>query len=353
MKSPNTNGRLDHTYTYSRRRQKSNSINSRLGRSIIVLCLSVCSITLHPARALRQPHRIRLKKWKASTLQLRGGGGHRYSNRNDLVEFNPDYVHYVPPPPPPSAGGNLDDHDAWLREQGVYSTPRKQNESLSSKIQGYMTNLYQTSPSLYWTTISCAAIFLLWQIPPLEKLLQRWFVSSRSNLIRTGGASLALSALSHASPYHLLANLVTLLHLGPNLRTNVMRPPLWPLMLGSAMASNAFFLAWRRYASCMGLSGVTMSLVAVLARAVPDRVFRVVVVVFPVTLPAEHILQILVVVSLLGSFSKGSRIAHLTHLGGLLYGVLYYELCVNPQRKWRLKSMNNWGKQRRRTFRIR
>jgi membrane associated rhomboid family serine protease len=85
----------------------------------------------------------------------------------------------------------------------------------------------------------------------------------------------------------------------------------------------------------MGLSGVTMSLIAINARLHPQRVFGIVVGVFPVRLPAEHMLQILLIGSLVGSFSQGSRIAHLAHLGGLLFGMLYYKLYLNnAARKW-------------------
>ncbi len=101
----------------------------------------------------------------------------------------------------------------------------------------------------------------------------------------------------------------------------------------------------------MGLSGVTMSLIAINARLHPQRVFGIVVGVFPVRLPAEHMLQILLIGSLVGSFSQGLRIAHLAHLGGLLFGMLYYKLYLNnAARKWsfpRKAPTSSWRREQR------
>lgn len=265
-------------------------------------------------------------------LKLRGGS----SYNSGAIELNPEYHSYVPP---------SNEHEAWLQQQQQLEQqnqpstakpfqqtsfsmprPRNNNASLVKRIQESLEELHQVSPSLFWTTISCVTIFILWQIPSLQRLLLQTFVCSRSNIVRTNGASLVLSAVSHESFHHLLVNLFTLFRIGPTVKQQIIpRRSMWPLLLGSAVGSNALFAAGRPKGSCMGLSGVTMALIAIQAKAFPKQVFGVVLGVFPVSLPAERILEILFLVSLAGTFVRRSRIAHLTHLGGLLCGVLYYE----------------------------
>lgn len=163
-----------------------------------------------------------------------------------------------------------------------------------------------------------------------------------------------LSSMSHISPYHLLVNLVTLSQLGPTVRQLLQhsRPLLrssgswksvmWPLMASSAIFSNGLYLLGSpRGASSLGLSGVTMALLAIQARAYPERKYGIVLGVIPVSLRAKELLLILLAVSLIGTWSSSAswgrwrgigssktNVAHLGHLGGLIYGLLYYELVI-------------------------
>lgn len=159
------------------------------------------------------------------------------------------------------------------------------------------------------------------------------------------GASLILSSLSHISPYHLLFNLLALLNFGPSVKrilqqrtrafTTTDKSMLWPLLVSSAMFSNAaqLWLTARRgsSSSSLGLSGVTMALAAIQARAEPHRTFRVLLLgIIPVSMQARHLLPILMAVSLVGHLwpfqqRGGDNIAHMAHLAGLIFGVVYYE----------------------------
>lgn len=75
----------------------------------------------------------------------------------------------------------------------------------------------------------------------------------------------------------------------------------------------------------MGLSGVTLSFLALQAKLFPDRQLGMVLAIFPVRVKAQVALALLLVVSAVGSLDQSSRVAHLAHLGGLLYGMAYYE----------------------------
>ena len=297
---------------------------------VFLLCLSA---SFRRTEALRGRHDPFSTLTRHCFLSLRGGNSY---DGKSTIEHNPSYSGYASP--------TNNEHTAWLQEQQRQQFHlntksfeiRRKNDTILDRIQQSMASLHQSSPSLFWTTVSCIFVFMLWQSPQMQPFLVKTFVCNSSNLKQTGGASLILSAFSHASFYHLLVNLVTLFHIGPTVAQSILLRhgrSMWTLILGSAMASNAFFIGWRRAGSCMGLSGVTMSLIAIQARAFPKRVFRMVVGVFPVSLPADHILQILLLVSFVGSFTTRSRIAHLTHLGGLLFGLLYYEILIQKGRR--------------------
>ncbi len=323
------------------------------GRLVQALAIAFLSSLINGTAALHRPG----KTWRGSSfvdckqtlsiaLNTRGGSAKQNS---EPIELNPDYHHYIPP---------RNEHDAWLQQQQQQTTftfGRRKEPSLIERAQNYFVVLHELSPSLFSMTLSCIGVFAMWQIPRFTRrpnsLLYKWFVNSRANLKHTFGLSLVMSSLSHISPYHLLVNLMTLSQLGPSVKLLINQsqrfrrfppraPAMWPLLVSSAAFSNALFLAGsKRGASSLGLSGVTMALMAIQARAYPDRRYGMIIGVIPISLKAKHMLQLLLVVSLIGSWSSsslrrnvgGSNIAHLAHLGGLVYGMIYYELVVQNQ----------------------
>lgn len=75
----------------------------------------------------------------------------------------------------------------------------------------------------------------------------------------------------------------------------------------------------------MGLSGVTCAMIAYEARWDPARVFQLGAFV-PIKVEAGLLLLGLLVWSALGAIvQNGDGVAHAVHLGGLIFGVLYYE----------------------------
>eukprot|EP00980_Cylindrotheca_fusiformis_P016150 scaffold4805_cov136-Cylindrotheca_fusiformis.AAC.5 len=181
--------------------------------------------------------------------------------------------------------------------------------------------------------------FVLWQIPSMQPALSKLCVCNRSSVVEAAGIPLILAALSHKSLYHLVANMVTLVRIAPGVGSDI-KQPLWPLFLGSALFSHALWVALERSGSCLGLSGVTMSVIAVQARLHPRRGYHIYLDGgVPLSLPAGRVLPLLLAGSLVLSFVRNSKIAHLAHLGGLLFGVLYYELHVNKKRRfWFFKT---------------
>jgi membrane associated rhomboid family serine protease len=291
------------------------------------------------------------------------GGGGLSIRGGDFFEANPRQLNTVLAP----SVSYQNEHEEWLKQQqrepswldsNTHATPRGFNgpsqrrqrrqsnfreivsRSATSSLdilQNYSRKLHRTSPSTYWTTLTCLSIFLVWTVTPQLPLLQEFFLCSRTSIHRSRGLSLILSAVSHKSFGHLLANLVTFVQFATKLRIEfgkkigVPSHPLLPLFLGSALCSNLLFVSVRTHGSCLGLSGVTMATLAVYACTHPAEQLRVGFI--PFSFPAGVAVWVLLVVSMVGSFAPSSTICHLGHLGGLLYGIAYFQWTNNNHRR--------------------
>lgn len=211
-------------------------------------------------------------------------------------------------------------------------------------LRAQFLSMYRSSPSLTAAMVSCVAIFLAWQVQPHASWLRNYFVVSRANLSVWKWPSVFLSALSHTDFWHLLVNLYGLWSFGPSVQRTLQQvgQPLGPFLGGAALASSAVFLALQKYnrsGGALGLSGVTLALLAVHARTHPKTILGVRLGgIIPLRLKAENMLICLTAWSFIGSFSRlRSDIAHAAHLGGLVFGMLYHHLVLQRpyrQRVW-------------------
>lgn len=276
-----------------------------------------------------------------SALLVRGGAS---------FELNPNYTSNPSRPAPgqPVTLGDLDKQQQqqqgfWVETENYQygnngMSQNTQNPSMLQTISDSVKRLHSISPTLSIGSLASVAIFVLWQIPTFRGVLSRHFVCSRSNL-NTRPQSLLLSAVSHSSFFHLLMNLMAFISLGPPLRQTLQATnwPLWPLAVGAALSGSFVFLM-KGHGGCMGLSGVTLSFLALQAKLVPDRQLGMVLAVFPVRVKAQVALTLLLVVSALGSLDRKSHVAHLAHLGGLLYGMAYYEAWTRRHKLCRMSQ---------------
>ena len=354
-------------------------------------------ITVEDSRGGGSPSLSLCRSWPG--LQCRGGGGGgSFHKQGGAIELNPAFQGSNP--------SFKNEHEEWLQqqEQEPYDTlfhqrssvtiPRKNHKqqdssSIVSKITNYFVALHHNSPSLCWTMISCLTVFGMWQVSRFTKqpnsILSLWFVNSRYNTRRTLGASLVLSSLSHMAPYHLVINLMALGQFGPRVQRLLQQSssrrrsfvtttphgnhvPLWPLLVSSAIVSNLAQIGLTNRpggGSSLGLSGVTMALSAVQARAEPTRRFAVLLGgVFPISLQAHQMLLTMILLSLgghlmtflpqhRGGSGGGNNIAHMAHLGGLLFGIVYYECAIRGStprqllyqgRRWMAQqTWQKWG----------
>lgn len=308
-------------------------------------------------------------------LECRGGGAAAAAlttGRGGSIELNPSYHGY-------RSSIQRNEHEEWLQQQQQYQqrqedrqyyqqrsfpeTRRQGNQpsSFLSNIRMYFVTLHELSPSLFWTMISCIAIFSLWQVPLVTHrqnyILSTWFINSQQNTKKTLGASLILSSLSHISPSHLFFNLLALSNFGPSVYRLIQQQQrtqrrftmvkktdtsvtIWPLLVSSAIFSNVAesMLTNRRSGggSSLGLSGVTMALFAIKARAEPYHPLGFLLWgVIPISLQAQYLLWLLMGTSLLGYLApwehhgvKKDNIAHMAHLAGLIFGIGYHEFSI-------------------------
>lgn len=278
-------------------------------------------------------------------IRIRSGG-----NGNDSpIELNPlwvgnkrqqqqqhrpiqlqDLERPAPPPPPPPPPGFYIETQTFKLDGGIIN-----RSTISQQILQFFNNLHAVSPALSSTVVSCLAVFVLWQVPICHAILRKYFVCSRYNLTLSSGrvASLLLSSVSHAGLIHLIFNIAALVSFGPRVQyflASTSRWKLWPLLVGSALASSLCFLLLDRSHNegAMGLSGVTLALLAVYARAFPNENLGILLAgILPVRMQSQQLLRWLLGVSLFGTLStRRSQVAHSSHLGGLLFGVVYYEI---------------------------
>ena len=273
----------------------------------------------------------------------------RFQSNPDFIELNPRYK-----------GNEIDDshNDFFWRQQEqqhFFETKATGFHRFVSQLSQYFRQLHMQSPSIAATLFLSIIVFVAWQIPRAQPFLLRHFICSGSNLVRS--QSLLLASISHKELYHLLVNYMVLLSFGPSVQQAIAPKPVWPILVGASLSGSAMYLFMgyvlqgQRYSKgCLGLSAVTLALTAFWARLHPEGTMRFLVGPIPVTLPANRALYALVAWSLVAALfpmmTGGDLVAHSGHLGGLLFGYLYYEWWLSQRRPRRQKcklSSNPFG----------
>jgi len=273
-------------------------------------------------------------------LRIRGGSGSGNGNGQLPNEF-----HQTMFPPQGNQQQQMLARPAVhvrIESQPYYATTsswgKRSTQTPLQRIFSSAKSLHQTSPTLSLVTLMSLLVYIAWQIPAFHGLLQSFFVCSGYNIHHGRLLCILLSAVSHASATHLLVNLFAYLTLGPSLlqTLNATHWHLFPFVLGAALAgSMAFLIRDGADGGCMGLSGVTLAMMAFQAKLFPDKEFRMVLAVFPITLKADMFLTVMLIWSVIGSVAPHSKVAHITHLGGLLFGMGYYEVWLRRNKlKW-------------------
>lgn len=236
-----------------------------------------------------------------------------------------------------------------------------------------MQVLYQQYPLFTQITTACIFIFIAWHVPiqSFQNILNQYFICRRSHLtIRNGKfLSLVLSAVSHIGLQHLAYNLMALLSFGPSVQSILERKfattgiiprkyqhlslfssvngAMGLLVIGAAISGSIAYLAWNEVcgtgssaAGCLGLSAVTMALLSIYASVYPNQLlqFRFLGII-PIRLSADRMLLFLFIGSILGciqpvifQWTRSDGISHSGHLGGLIFGLAYYDMIIMNRR---------------------
>jgi len=222
------------------------------------------------------------------------------------------------------------------------STQQQTQIPLSQIVRDFACRLHSQSPFIFFGSLTSLIIYVFWQINYLTPILQRHFVCSKTNIFDNKCYhTLLFSAISHNSLNHLGVNLYAFFTFGKKVEEMLLRSngrkidkniSMCLFCVGSALFGNIVFLLLSpRGSSCIGLSGVTLSLMTLYARKYPDIQLGFVIHFIPVRLRAEYMLIGVFVISVIGVLKSlmgsvgGGNIAHATHLGGLIFGLLYFE----------------------------
>jgi membrane associated rhomboid family serine protease len=165
-----------------------------------------------------------------------------------------------------------------------------------------------------------AAIFAAFYFPPAHRLLSRHFLHD----IRSGPASLLLSAFAHIEPLHLLFNMVGLYSFGYTLHASLQDAQFLAFYLNAGVAASLLsHLAKARrgiVSPSLGASGAIYGVAAATTFLYPFT--RLQFIFFPfVSFPAYALMPALLALDVAGVLLRWRRFDHVAHIGGALAGV--------------------------------
>ncbi len=205
--------------------------------------------------------------------------------------------------------------------------------------RGYMSSpcpegrLWKRRSLVSWIILVNVAVFVLWQFAlqsrPFELFLSHHFMISADGLLQHFRVhTLVTHAFSHMELWHALWNLLFVWWFGRELEDMYGARDFAVLYFGAAIVAGLAHVAMQSWwgapgGSALGASGAVMGIVIVYACFFPDRPMYVFGV-FPI---AIKWLAVLYVGSDLLGLVRGEqdRIGHAAHLGGAVFGLLYWK----------------------------
>ena len=149
------------------------------------------------------------------------------------------------------------------------------------------------------------------------------------------------SMFMHGSPFHLFANMVSLLFLGSFLERLIGRKRFFWVYMSSGLVASLFYILFALIfngdlnMSAVGASGAIFGVAGMLAILTPKMPIYVMFI--PIAMPMWFGVILIIAVLWILSATVGLPIGNAAHLGGLLTGVVYAFYLKNKyQRKARL-----------------
>lgn len=204
------------------------------------------------------------------------------------------------------------------------------------------------TPVLNALTALYVAVFFAWQaalsgsLPGWLPTLERTFLTSPSRVDSAWGLlSLLGSALSHIDPMHLAFNVLALWVLGRDVERVIGAGGFLHLVVAGGIVASAghlvYGLATGSDVPALGASGSVMAVAVVSAVLFPDRMLLVFFI-----LPMRQVTAVglFILVDLFGLLNPGAdSIAHAAHLGGALYGWVYFRRHLRSRIQARLAAI--------------
>lgn len=180
-----------------------------------------------------------------------------------------------------------------------------------------------------WTLIGVnVVVFILWQLSRnslFEIFMAEHFLLSLESVRSLRLWTLVTSGFSHYSASHLLFNMLGLWVFGQEVADRVGWKHFLHLYLAGAIVASIGHLLFGIFlgtsAPMLGASGAVMAISVVFAALYPDRTLMINFL-FPV--PAAIAVAFYILLDIFGLGQSGSGVAHAAHLGGALYGLLFW-----------------------------
>ncbi|VVC29875.1 Hypothetical protein CINCED_3A016383 [Cinara cedri] len=221
-----------------------------------------------------------------------------------------------------------------------------QNNGIFSNLKN-LWNKTQPSEKIFGTILFLnALVFLAWQIPRWQGTMIKYFTTD-ALAKRIPVSSLLLSAFSHSSLVHLSFNMFALHSFCRGvIQWGDMAPEEFTAMyISSCVVSSLASIVFRRRIKSpgisLGASGAILSVVAYFSISHPKEHCSII---FLPTLQFEAIYALYGIVSLdtLGLILRWKVLDHAAHLGGTIFGLIWYKyisMYVWGNRKY---IVNNW-----------
>jgi membrane associated rhomboid family serine protease len=173
------------------------------------------------------------------------------------------------------------------------------------------------------------AVFLAWHSLPPQFMAANFLVSAER--VFSAPWTLLTSAVSHLDATHLLFNAIGLYVFGREFEARFgPRAFLHLYVAGGVVASLGHVLlgmVMGDAAPALGASGAVMALAVVYGGLFPQRTLMVN---FLIPVKARILVALYILMDLFGVMGGGTGIAHGAHLGGALYGLIYYLTVLRP-----------------------
>lgn len=190
-------------------------------------------------------------------------------------------------------------------------------------------NILWTDRVIWGLIAANVVVFIAWQRPETIRFVAEHFRVSLESFENLRLWTLVTSAFSHRDVGHFAFNMFALYVFGrPIGQVRGAREVLEVYLSGAVVASlgHVAFSAFTGItAPALGASGAVMALAAYFGAMFPDRTMLLG---FFLPMPAAVVVSIYILIDIFGLGNANSTVGHAAHLGGAVYGLLYYQFGV-------------------------